>query len=370
MVAELGSMAHWVLCMSWIDDFKKSSYGLYAGNTLEAFQPLDFFHFYGLWYDLWLDEIIKCFEILNIESKPHEEIAALLPTPSNLRALLQKAIPAYIGGGKIKKDEYKRYTNYLASHLMWQCPTDPFGLTSTPLHRAGELAGIVQAVPWQKADSSAARTLGKLVTVAGSLVHGLYNDVVTDFGWDTYGPYGSIPYLDSSYTMMVRNFPDMQPQFWASNYLAHYKQIQIFNMYQDVQWRIGCVGCHTIVDSGSPITGLKYYGVKTDDRWVSLDEVVGLIADLATKAENIYKVIREKNFKELKELVMIQECYQLHKLFKAAGMDWHPTPQMKDRVLNKALLTGVVPLGKIMTNMEEYATLFHIDEFNQEVIQA
>src|SRR5205823_3135009 len=95
--------------MSWIKEYCEGSFSLYAGNTIDAFQPLDFFHFYGLWYDLWVERIILAMEKIGAEQKNYEQLKTLLPVPSSMRALIQKAIPAFAGLEKKNPLLFKRY---------------------------------------------------------------------------------------------------------------------------------------------------------------------------------------------------------------------------------------------------------------------
>lgn len=355
--------------MSWIEEFAKGSYSLYAGNTIDAFQPLDFFHFYGLWYDLWLERVIEAMEKIDAENKSYKELSEILPTPSNMRALIQKAIPAYIGSDRSKKELYARYTNFIARMLIEACPEDPFGISRTPLHSEIERKELMQNIKWQSGTPQEARMIGKLITATGSLVHGLYNDVVTDFGWDTYGPYDNQDKDGQKYTLLIRNFPDLQPDgLWPKQLMASIKSLQIFQLYQAVQWSIGCVGCHTIVNSGNPITGLKYYSILADGKILTTEEGSQLIAELAEKAEKIYSEIRKKDFEQLKQMVMLQECYQLKALFELAGTDWKPTPEMLEAIKDKPLQTGILPQGVMMTDLEEYKKVFHLNEFKKEVL--
>ena len=254
--------------------------------------------------------------------------------------------------------------------LIEACPEDPFGKTRNPLHSKTEQEQILNTTNWQIAGTAEAKILGKLITSAGSLVHGLYNDVVTDFGWDTYGPYENQNKDGKEYTLLIRNFPDLCPiGLWPKDMMSSVKQLEIFQLYQDVEWTIGCVGCHTIVKSGSPITGLKYYSVVADGKLLTSEEINNLILDLAQKAEKIYLQIRQMNFEQLKEMVMLQECYQLKKLFEAVAMDQKPTEEMYAAIKNKALLTNVLPHGVMMTTLEEYKKVFHLTEFDQEVLK-
>jgi hypothetical protein len=350
--------------MSRINNWAKASFSIFSGNVIEAFQPLDFFHFYGLWYDLWIKNILQTLNILKAEEKSYIELKNILSTPSNLRALIQKMIPAYLGTKNPNPEEYKRYFNFVARMLEESCPKDPFGKTSTPLHTTKEINEILQNTTWQIGTPENAKLLGRLLTAVGSLVHGLYNDVVTDFGWDAYGPYQI-----QNQALLIRHFPDMQPkELWASEYLASVKDIKIFGIYENVEWEISCFGCHTIVKNGNPILGLKKYAILSDNKYLNTSETQTLILELSEKAEKIYKKIRQKNFEELKKMVMLQECYQFKKLFDQANLNWLPTKEMDERIASKPLLTNILPRGTIVRTQKEYEEKFGLNKFAKEVL--
>lgn len=354
--------------MSWIKTFCENSFSIYAGNTLEAFQPLDFFHFYPLWYDLWIERIDTTLTRLDAHAKPFHEMRKFLPVPSSKRAILQKIIPSYRALPHKRVPQVQRVTEFFVRMLSESCPADPFGKSSTPLHRDHEILDILQNTSWQEGSPQHARMLGKLLTACGSLTHGIYNDLATDFGWDTYGPY-DIREGDFQRTLLVRHFPDLTPtELWSVQYHAPYKDVSIMTMYEDVRWKIGCVGCHTILEKGNPITGLRKWAVIADGHVLDATDIETLTRHIAERAENLYRVIRMRSFEETKRMVLLQECYQMKKLFDAAGIDWRPTVEMYARIDGKPLLTGLVPHGSMMMSVEEYAREFGFHEFSQEVL--
>ncbi len=353
---------------SWISEYAKASFLLYAGNTIDAFQPLDFFHFYPLWYDLWVQRFMLVMDVLDLDHKNYQSIRHLLPGPSSMRAILQKIIPSAKGlNGKNAKN-FARMANFFALMLKQCCPEDPYGLTSNPVHDRQETGQIITTIPWSEGNKLFAKQLGQLITAAGSLVHGLYNDVVTDFGWDAYGPY-TLHTPDHSYQLIIRHFPDLAPQeIWKKEFLSPVKDLKIYQFYKDVKWEFAFLGCHTILKSGNPITNLTHFAVMVNGNFIAPEDIIPLMQELGGKAEKIYEAIRKKNFEKIKQLVMLQECYQLHKLFTAAYMNWKPTPQMQEKIYGKPLLTGILPFGKIMTNLEEYKELFHLNWFEKNIL--
>jgi hypothetical protein len=356
--------------MSWLNDFAEAAFSLNAGQTIEGYQPIDFYHFFPLWYDLFIDRTLLALKKIDALDKPYSELKNLFYTPSNLRSFLQKSIPSYMGLEKKNPESFKVFTSFIARMLTESCPKDPFGLATNPLYPDSEISEIIKQTTWQKADPSIAKLNGQLITAAGSLVHGLYNDLVTDLGWDAYGPYNNISYEGQSYSLLVRHFPNLQPsELWPQNFLASVKEVKIFQLYQNVQWHIGCVGCHTTLLSGNPITGLKYYVVTLDGKLCPPGQLKDLIRELGEKAEKIYMDIRKMDFEQLKQMVMLQECFQMKKVYDAAGMDWHPTEEMIGRIADKPLLTGLLPQGKFMDTLEEYKKTFGYYIFEEEVLK-
>ncbi len=356
--------------MNWIKKFAKASFVLYSGNTLDAFQPLDFFHFFPLWYDLWINRIATAIEVLQLDKKSYHDNKQLLPVPSSIKAIIQKIIPAYKGQMQKNKKESALVTNFLARMLSEAMPEDPFGEGSAPLHTPEEIEQLLKDIALRDGNVQAAKKLGKLITAAGSLVHGLYNDLVTDYGWDSYGSYNKSNYTTTQ-SLLIRHFPDLRPEaLWPEHFLASVKELKIYGIYENVDWHIAYIGCHTTIRSGSPISGLKKYGVEADGKILSEQEIDLLILELASKAEAIYLHIRTKNFEQLKEMVLLQECYQLKALFDAAYMDWRPTREMYKRIRNQPLAQNIVPYGKLMETEAEYTQAFGLNEFEDDVLSS
>ncbi|MBU1037369.1 hypothetical protein KKF32_05115 [Patescibacteria group bacterium] len=355
--------------MSWIKPFSKATFKVFAGQVLEGFQPIDFFHFFPLWHDLWVAKITEIIKKLNLGNKHFKDIKYLLPPPSNIRAILLKLIASYHASSIKNKNEYKLVANFFAKILQESCTNDPFSLTSNPYHSKEEIRDLVQTIPWKEADTTIARKIGQLITAVGSLVHGQYNDVVTDLGWETYGPY-QIQHLKQNYTLLIRHFPNLAPkELWPQKYLASAKELIIYALYQDVKWEIYVVGCHTVSKKGNPVTGMKKYAVIADDKTVSQEKMIEFIKESSNKAEAVYQEIKGMDFEQLKLMVMTQECYQLKLLFDKADINWKPTKEMLERIKNKPLLKNIFPHGKFIETADEFMKIFGVKKFAKEVLQ-
>lgn len=259
--------------------------------------------------------------------------------------------------------------NFFARMLVELCPGDPFAERANPYQTPKEVTKLLGETPWDPATPESARTFGQLITAACSLVHGLYNDVVTDLGWDTYGPF-EVLREGKKLAYLIRDFPNLAPaELWPAEVLAPVGSLTFHSLYEDVNWEIRGVGCHTVVTKGSAVAGMRHAAVLADGKKLPLNAWSGLIAELVMRAEEIYRRIRSLSFEELKAKVQLQECYQLKKLFDAAGVDWRPTGEMQQRMVGKPLATGVVPHGKMITDLEEYQQLFGINQFAREVLE-
>lgn len=352
--------------MPWIKEFSKSSANLFKGQVLEGFQPLDFYHFYPLWYDLWMVRIAEVIKKLNLESKHFNEIKKILPPPSNIRTILIKLITAFKTNSTQNKKYYKLVANFFVRMLQESCPDDPFAFKSNPLHTSSEIKILVNNIKLNEADISSARKIGQLITATGSLVHGLYNDLATDFGWDAYGPY----LLKTNQNLLIRHFPNLQPkELWPEEQLASIKELLMYTIYEDVAWEINFVGSHTISQGQNPVQGMRKFAVYGDGKLLNINSINDLIDELSVKATKVYQEIRKLDFENLKLLVMRQECYQLKTLFDKAGVDWQLTDEMMGRIKNQPLLKNIFPHGKLIKTTKEFEKIFGINKFNKEVLE-
>jgi hypothetical protein len=353
--------------MPWIKEFSKSITNFFKGQVIGAMQPIDFYLFFPLWYVLWIIRVASLVKKLNLEDKNFSAIKDSLPPPSNFRTILKKLIVAY-RGNPTERDSYRVVADFLARMLQESCKTDPFALTSNPLYSNQEFDKLIQPIKFQEIDESVAKKIGQLITAAGSLVHGLYNDVVTDFGWDSYGPY-NVRYLGQNYSALVRHFLHLRPvELWPEEFLPSIQELKIFSLYQEIEWKIYFFGCHTISSGKSPVEAMKRAVLFTDGRPVAPEDTHLLIEEFAQKATNLYKKIKQMDFEDLKLLIMRQECYQFKALFDVAGVDWQPTNDMIMRIKNKPLLKGIFPQETFIDSEEKFSEIFGIDKFSKEVL--
>lgn len=354
--------------MSWIDEMAKGSFQIFEGTSLEAFQPLDFFHFYPMWLDLHVKRMAAAIRQSNLDQKKYDEIKSILPVPSSIRATLQKVIPSYKWLQKQDTEDHHIVANFLARILIESCPEDPFGVTTNPLREAKKESEEMESWEWNDFEEKEARTIGKLITVLGSIGHGLYSDLGADFSWDIYGPF-HVHLEGKPYTLLIRHFPNLRPTgLWDSSLLPSIDEIKLYTLYENVEWKVAFVGCHVVPTKGTPVQGLRKAILIMDGKMCSMTEMESLIAPLATVGEILYHSVRKMDFEETKQKVLEQECYQQKWLMDYAGIDWKPTSEMIKRIQNKPIPQNMFPLGKIMSDFEEYKEVFGMNTFKKEVL--
>jgi len=186
--------------------------------------------------------------------------------------------------------------------------------------------------------------------------------LVTDMGWDAYGPYQI-----GEYGLLIRDFPDLQPLvLWDEN-LASIKHLEIYAIYEQVEWKIAGVGCHTMLISGNPIQGLKKYCVKADGKVLTEPQIDELITEFAIKSEALYRNIRLMDFEQLKQKIVWQELYQLKNLMEAAGLNWEPDEILMKLIKNQPLLKNIFPHGRLINTVREFKTIFGFEKFEKEL---
>lgn len=337
----------------WIDEFGVSGYQIQKGTVLEGFQPIDFYHFFPLWYDLFISQIARAVDELKHQGKTLKETVPHFTTPSNIRALFQKTIPTFPHLQHKNISEFKKVLTFLIGILKLQCKTDALGMRSNIIHTKVELKNAMRKVKWGKADPVVARNVGRLIMGLGHLVNGLYNDLVTDMGWDVYGPYDVSFKFGKGATLLIRDYPNMKPvELWSHAKRYRYRRVRIWTVYRNISCEIKFVGCHTVTKGGSLPDAMIAYGVDVDGKW---HNSAGAVRKLAGYFLNEAKLqghrVDAMSVDARKEKVFLQECYQLRRLLEWLGLDWRPTKEMRARI-KKPMRKDLYPMGKLVTFSE------------------
>lgn len=350
----------------WIDRYAEASYQLIGGNVLEAFALIDFYHFYPLWYDLWLDKIFQGISEFKKRGLSIREHPNIFPPPSSVRAILLKYVSAFSVFPKTyDQEKFKTIINFLIEVLKNQCHKDIFCQKGNFCHKEDELKNLFKEISWRTPERAAAQNLGRLYMALGNLINGLYNDLVTDMGWEVYGPYDVTKIFSRRATLLIKDFPNLKPiELWPEISGFNYRKITLYTIYQEIECKIGYVGCHIVTSSNLAENLLKYAVVVDGKVKNQPKEILKLKEYFLNLASKHFLRVKKLNFEELKQKVLLQECYQLHEFFDFLLMPWQPTEEMKKAVKNRPLLSGEYPRGRIIS-YKEYCQYFGVNKLKE-----
>lgn len=346
--------------------FEEFIFGISAnalGTSAEAEKPFPMTDSLPLWYDLFVIKVSEAFRKVRLQKD-------LLPTVSNLRFILYKIMRSYVGLSEERKAEvqkpYQILFNLLLETVHRLVPVDSFCHRSNQYWTQTEVEERIKNLELSSIqDREESRLIAKLNLGLTSLVHGLYNDIVTDYGVDVYGPY-KIHAAGSEYSLLVKYFPNLNPHDlgWPEEFLPAIKQVYLYLFYAGTQWEIKGVGCHTNILSGNPIDDLRKFAVVADGKTLSKESIESLTKEMLKKSQDLYIHIIDSGFEEQKKQALFQECFQFKKIFDHAGIDWRPTQEMIDRMKGKEIF----PTPGVIKNIEEYRVKLGVEKFKDEIV--
>lgn len=347
----------------WIDDWSKSGYLLFEGNIAGAFEPLDFFHYFPMWFDLWYDKLYETITKLGKEKISESRILKSLPVASSVRAIIFKNLSAIAQNKNIDSGKIVKVLDFFIKYLQKLCTKDPYSYDRNLIHSDNQVNDILQKINWNRANSDESKLLGQIYTSALSLVHGLYNDVSTDCGVDIYGPY-KVRFKGTNKTLIIRHFPNLQTkELWEIN-KNPIKELMIYQLYSPIDIRIPLLGCH-IITRGNPVEQLTDFAVYADGKLVNdIKDLQEITKNLIINTEIVYTVVKSMDIESLKRKVILQENYQLKDLFELAKIDWEPSQEMYKRVKNKAIPKGFITTDRTMT-FKEFEQQFGINKIKE-----
>lgn len=340
---------------AWIDDFAKGAYGLIGGNVLEGYQPIDFYHFNPLWYDLFLQKIKQAIDLLKEQKITVEEMSSFLPTPSLIRSILIRIIPTLPHLPAQFREDYLAVLDFLVQSLQTKMKVDVFALEKNLVHSSKEVREIILKNKFYQTDTKLAKKIGAICLVAGHLINGLYNDVNTDYAWEVYGPYNVSQFFGEDHEMLVRCFVDLNPvNLWPHLTKNGIEKLQIITVYEKAGSSIHFVGCHTNYKN-QPTKSMRWASIK-----IKTTEKVEIFSHLAEKAEKHYCQVKNMDLKTLKLKSQEQDLYCFKGIFDKTGLDWHPSEEMGTRALCKMVKFNLFSYGKLL-NFEEFCDEFGIN---------
>ncbi len=340
------------------------------GTSGSAERPFPMTDSLVLWYDLFIKKTHRAFEKIDIKNIDDlDMLKNILPTVSNLRFILFKTIFSSVFLQDDRREKSKRSYQYVFNFILEVIhklvPLDSYCVKTNLYFTQNEVEERIGELKIKSVeDISESKLIAKFNLGLTSLVHGIYNDIVTDFGIDVYGPY-KVVIGGERYTLLIKHFPFLNPKDlrWPSEFLPSVKEIYLYNFYQGVKWEIKSVGCHTNIISGNSVDGLKKYAAIADGKILSKDKIEVLTENFLKKARNLYLYIMESGFEEQKIQALYQECFQFKKIFDKAGLDWRPNEELLNRMKGEKINASE---GSVK-NIEDYRRVFKIDKFKEEM---
>lgn len=330
-----------MLYPEWIDKYAQTLYDLLKTHDTEALLPFNGFNFYPLFDDLWINKIHKAIQKYNESEFGIEDIIKYLPTHSSLKFNLLEIIidlkTAHTDTLKAKK-----IVDFFVTAIKARAVADDW-VNDNRIIDYKDADKIIKEKNLIKADRSLAVEVAKLTAGCGCLVHGLYNDFCTDFGYDVFGPYVLSNRFGKHATLFVRHFLDLKAcDIWPKRHDGFpYETIKIHSAYNNVIAKSHYMGCHMVYEQ-SLIDNLAYFQVEIDGKFVnSLDELRNVKDVVLADASSQYVKYKNLGFEEHKRIWLWQLCYQFKDFFGKMGVDWRPSDEMINRVKNKKLISYI-----------------------------
>ena len=326
------------------DRFFNVNWLLSKDTSAATARPFPLSIFYTWWLDLQLKRIDEAVRLLQQSDYTETQYRSVLPSTSAIRTLLHFMLLAWPDFRYYEREGlesvYKNLFHFFIQYLHTIHTEDPYVSRKNVIHSEAEIARMLSDHSFATPSSPAeAKNISALILGAGTMVHGLFNDVVTDMGWDGYGPY-SVRFANQEQEFVQRVFPDLRPTAlnWPADLYPSVDTLIIYALYDpSVQWEFHVLGCHTFLAGGNVVAGLRHYSVVVDGTALSQADIVALKTELMEKSQRIYQHIYATPYEDQKKQALRQECYRFKTLFDAVDMNWEPTTAMEERVANKTI---------------------------------
>lgn len=322
----------------WIDEYTKSIHHAFLRMIPCSWGPLNLMQFCALLNGVFLDRLFKAMKVIKAENISKDKLAQSFSSPSALRGAIMFLSWEYQFCRVKKRKEAKELFNFLIKILQRQAKQDLYAYKSNIIHSPSDINNILDKTHWRKATPDLARELGKLYNSLSSMVYALYRDFFPQDSCDIYGPYQATNKFGPNTILIIKHFSKIRPvELWPGIAKFKYKDVKIFQVYKKVKFRCEVIGMHSVYE-GDLINNLVAYDVEIDgepqNNPKKIKSTSEYIAKIATKQSIVYDKMSKE---DLKSLFLKWSCYQFIIFFKLAGMDWHPTKEMKETVKGKRI---------------------------------
>ncbi len=322
---------------NWVEKYASVIYNLLQSHDAQTHLPFNGFNFYPLFDDLWIDKIYQAIKKFNEMGLKIEEIIEFLPTHSSLKFnLFEIIIDLKTSNTDFKKA--KIIVDFFISAIKARALNGDDWMNDNKIKIYKDAEEFLSEKNLIKANKDLSSEVAKIIAGCGTLVHGLYNDYCTDYGYDVFGPYNLPEKFGENATLFIRQFADLKGEgIWPERSSFPYKKIKIHTVYNNLESQSYYIGCHMVYKQ-SLVENLAYFQVQVDNTLVnSLKELKILREVILKNASQHYVMYKKLGFEDYKRIWLWQLCYQFKNFFTKVGIDWKPSQGMINRVRNKEL---------------------------------
>jgi len=326
--------------VQWIDSvYGPSIYELLKGHGDPSVHlPFNGFNFYPVFDDLWVDKIYSAVKKARGSGLSMEELIQFLPTHSFLKFKLFELIIDF-KTARTDPQKVKTIFEFFIEAIQLRAVNKNFWQDN----RIREYENVDEVIASKKLvrvrDKNVSSEVGKITAGCGTLVHGLYNDFCTDFGYDVFGPYDATKQFGEGSSLFIRQFIDLKPlEIWPQKKDFPYKTIKIYSIYRNVDSQSNFIGC-AMVYKQSVVDNLINFQLEIDNRFVHILEELKEVREMILKeASEHYVLYRDLGFEEQKRLWLFQLSYPFKNFFERVGVNWQPDNKMLERVKDRELV--------------------------------
>jgi len=335
----------------WIDEYTTAAYKLLKSHDANSHMPFNAFNLYPYFADLWVDKFYQAIQKFNESGLSTDEILEVLPVTSSMKFNLVKLVWDF-PFAKADKKTVRTVADFFVEAISARAVRDRFTQAANIVHTSQEIAELLKEVKPVPINLEKAKALARITTGTSTLVNGLYNDLCTDYGYETYGPYSVDDQYGPDHTLLIRYFPDIKPlALWPEMKDFPYKSITTYSVYKNIECQMLLIGCHLMCEQNL-LESITHFQVKVDDRYItSLDDLNEIKDVLLAKSPKFYDDYLKLGFEKHKEIYLKQECYQYKDFFTKMGLDWQPSAEMYQRVKGKKLTDDITTYD---VSLEEY----------------
>jgi hypothetical protein len=313
---------------------------------------------YSYYEDLWIDKVYEAVQKFRKSGKTIGEISKAMPNSSSCRFILLIMVMHLKNARVTDKQKIRALCDFFVDVVRSKTTnSDLFAHDTNFAHTELEVDDFLNKTEWEAASAESAKEIGKTTVGLATLVHSLYNDWMTDYGYEICGPYDASKKFGGKHILLVRDFKDIKPvEIWPEANDFKHKSIRLLTVYKDLDCKIAYVGCHTTY-SGNLLDHLSHYAVYADGKQIKgLEGLAELSSYFLGIAQELFAKYSSLDFEEQKRKYFVQEAYQLKNFFEAVGVPWKPTQDFYERVAGKPLRES--PWLDYGLSFEEYLEQF------------